>query len=143
MKFFITGGAGFIGSNLADRLVSKGHIVIVYDNLSTGKEFFIKHHYNNAKFKFVKGDMLDYNFLLNQLDEDVDFVFHLAANADVRFGTENTKKDLEQNTVATYNILEAMRIKNIKKIAFASTGSVYGEPEIFPTPEDSSFPAGT
>ena len=72
-----------------------------------------------------------------------DFVFHMAANADVRFGTQHPRKDLEQNTIATWNVLEAMRANGIRRIAFASTGSIYGEPKLFPTPEDNPFPVQT
>jgi UDP-glucose 4-epimerase len=72
-----------------------------------------------------------------------DFVFHLAANADVRFGLDHPRKDLEQNTIATFNVLEAMRANGVHRIAFPSTGSVYGETEVIPTPEDAPFPIQT
>lgn len=142
MKCLVTGGAGFIGSNLVDRLLPNGHEVIVYDNFSTGFQEFL----NNAKkfdtFKLVRGDLLDLEFLTNSM-HGCDFVFHLAANADVRFGTEHPDKDLKQNTIATFNVLEAMRLNGIKKIAFSSTGSVYGEASVIPTPEDAPFPVQT
>jgi UDP-glucose 4-epimerase len=93
-------------------------------------------------FRLVEIDLLDHDALpLAFVGGDV--VFHLAANADVRFGTEHPRKDLEQNTIATYNVLEAMRTNGIKKIAFSSTGSVYGEAEVVPTPEDGPFPIQT
>src|SRR5712692_4937671 len=75
--------------------------------------------------------------------QGTDWVFHLAANADVRFGTHHPRKDLEQNTIATANVLEAMRANGIRRLAFASTGSIYGEPDVFPTPEDAPFPMQT
>ena len=142
MKFFITGVAGFIGSSLADRLLSDGHNVIGYDNFSTGLEEFITFAEQNKNFSLVRGDVLDIP-LLTKTMHGAEFIFHLAANADVRFGTEHPRKDLEQNTIATYNVLEAMRANDIQRIAFSSTGSIYGEPEIFPTPETAPFPVQT
>jgi len=142
MKYFITGGAGFIGSNLADRLLRDGHQVTVYDNYSTGQEKFLDVARNQPSFTFVKGDLLDFNHLKQSMGKP-DFVFHLAANADVRYGTVQPRKDLEQNTIATFNVLEAMRLNGVYRIAFASTGSVYGESTIFPTPEDVNFPVQT
>ena len=142
MKFFVTGGAGFIGSNLADRLLQDGHEVIVYDNLSTGFERFLTNASRSEAFNFLRGDTLDLPRLTNAMT-GCEFVFHLAANADVRFGTEHPRKDLEQNTIATYNVLEAMRANGIKRIAFSSTGSVYGEAAVIPTPEDAPFPIQT
>ena len=142
MKIFITGGAGFIGSHLADRMLALNHEVIVYDNFSTGREEFISHNLSCRKYGFVEGDILNYELLKKSMKNCV-FVFHLSANADVRFGTEHPKKDLEQNTIATFNVLEAMRSNGIQKIAFSSTGSIYGEPDIFPTPENAPFPVQT
>ncbi len=142
MKYFVTGGAGFIGSNLVDRLLSLGHHVIAYDNFSTGLEEFIVGARNNSRFKLITGDLLDSSDLVSAM-KGCDFVFHLAANADVRFGTQHPRRDLEQNTVATFNVLEAMRANGINKLAFSSTGSIYGEPDIFPTPEHAPFPVQT
>jgi len=142
MKYFTTGGAGFIGSNLVDRLLENGHNVVVYDNFSTGNERFLEKVKQSAKLSIIHGDLLNSD-LLKKAMEGSDFVFHLAANADVRFGTEHPRKDLEQNTIATYNVLEAMRTNGIKRIAFSSTGSVYGEATVFPTPEDAAFPIQT
>jgi len=142
MKYFVTGGAGFIGSNLVDRLLEEGHFVVGYDNFSTGREEFVVSANKNRNFTIIRGDVLDLP-LLTKAMRGADFVFHLAANADVRFGTEHPRKDLEQNTIATYNVLEAMQTNNIKRIAFSSTGSIYGEPEIFPTPENAPFPIQT
>lgn len=142
MKFFVTGAAGFIGSNLIDRLLQDGHEVTGLDNFSTGQMKFLEEACQNEHFKLVQADVLDLPALTNAMSGS-DFVFHLAANADVRFGTEHPRKDLEQNTIATYNVLEAMRANNARRIAFSSTGSVYGEAQIFPTPEDAPFPVQT
>lgn len=142
MRYFITGGAGFIGSNLVDRLLGAGHRVTAYDNLSTGRREFLERALAHRAFTFVEGDTLN----LPQLAEAMaghDLVFHLAANADVRFGTQHPRRDLEQNTIATHNVLEAMRLAGVGKIAFSSTGSVYGEPNVFPTPETCPFPVQT
>jgi UDP-glucose 4-epimerase len=142
MKYFVTGCAGFIGSTLTDRLLADGHTVIGCDNFSTGQEKFISSAQQNKDFTLVRGDTLDLPTLIEAM-QGAEFVFHLAANADVRFGTEHPRKDLEQNTIATYNVLEAMRANNVKKIAFSSTGSVYGEAKVIPTPEDAPFPVQT
>ena len=142
MKAFVSGGAGFIGSNLVDRLLDLGHEVTVYDNLSTGLLQFLEYARDFDRFRLVKGDLLDEDSLAEAITGH-EFVFHLAANADVRFGTEHPRRDLEQNTIVTYNILEAMRNHGIRKIAFASTGSVYGEATIIPTPEGAPFPIQT
>jgi len=142
MKCFVTGGAGFVGSNLVDRLLANGHTVTVYDNFSTGSIKFLTNARVYADLKIIKGDLLDTD-LLDKSIVGSDFVFHLAANADVRHGTEHPDKDLKQNTIATYNVLEAMRTNNVKKIAFSSTGSVYGEAKQFPTPENAEFPIQT
>src|SRR5262245_42144036 len=125
-RVFVTGAAGFIGSNLVDRLLLAGTNVVGWDNLSTGKDKFLLSARNNKQFEFVKGDNLDQAALRHAM-RGCDFVFHLAANADVRFGTEHPSRDLEQNTIATFNLLEAMRANHIHRIAFASTGSIYGE----------------
>jgi UDP-glucose 4-epimerase len=142
MKFLVTGAAGFIGSNLTDRLLDLGHAVVGYDNFSTGREEFLRDAKRHSEFTFVRGDVLDQH-TLNGATRGCDFVFHLAANADVRFGTEHPTRDLHQNTIATVNVLEAMRTHGVRRIAFTSTGSVYGESEVFPTPENAPFPIQT
>lgn len=139
---FITGAAGFIGSSLADRLLAEGKHVVGWDNFSTGLERFVEGALKHPHYKLVRGDNLDLEALTAAM-KGCDTVFHLAANADVRFGLEHPRKDLDQNTIATFNVLEAMRGSGIKTIAFASTGSVYGEAEVIPTPEDHAFPIQT
>jgi len=141
-NFIVTGCAGFIGSTLVDRLLADGHKVTGIDNFSTGQRRFLADAMLNPKFELVEIDLLDLDNLKDSL-VDADVVFHLAANADVRFGTDHPRKDLEQNTIATYNVLEAMRFNDIKNIAFSSTGSVYGEASVVPTPEDAPFPIQT
>lgn len=141
-KTLITGGAGFIGSTLADVLSMQGIEVVIYDNLSTGRREFISGACARPGVEFVHGDVLDEELVRRSL-EGCDTVFHLAANADVRHGLEHPRRDLEQNTIATSVVLEAMRAAGVRRIAFASTGSVYGEPEVFPTPESCPFPVQT
>jgi len=142
MKVFVTGAAGFIASNLVDRLLADGHNVIGYDNFSTGREHFLNPACQSPRFELYRQDVLD-PAALQEAMEGADLVIHLAANADVRFGLQHPTKDLEQNTIATSNVLEAMRTTGVNRIAFASTGSVYGEATIIPTPEDSPFPVQT
>src|SRR6185312_8217136 len=139
---FITGVAGFVGSSLADHLLRTGVTVVGWDNFSTGHEQFIASAKQNPSFTLIRGDNLDLHALTKAM-AGCDTVFHLAANADVRFGLEHPSKDLQQNTIATFNILEAMRANGIKTIAFPSTGSIYGEAEVIPTPENHPFPTQT
>lgn len=138
----VTGCAGFIGSTLVDRLLQDGYQVIGIDNFSTGQRRFLDGAIGNSNFTLYEIDILDLDALKSAFVSG-EIVFHLAANADVRFGTEHPRKDLEQNTIATYNVLEAMRSNGIKKIAFSSTGSVYGEAPVVPTPENGPFPIQT
>jgi UDP-glucose 4-epimerase len=141
-SYLVTGCAGFIGSTLVDRLLLAGHKVIGVDNFSTGQRRFLDAALKCTAFKLVEMDLLDAD-ALKAAFAGGHAVFHLAANADVRFGTNHPRRDLEQNTIATYNVLEAMRVNGIKKIAFSSTGSVYGESPVVPTPEDGPFPVQT
>jgi UDP-glucose 4-epimerase len=138
----VTGGAGFIGSSLVDRLLADGKSVVAYDNFSTGQRRFVEAAARSSHFTLVEGDTLDLERLTSAM-HGCELVFHLAANADVRFGTDHPRKDLEQNTIATFNVLEAMRANGIRRIAFSSTGSVYGEPNVHPTPETAPFPLQT
>lgn len=142
MRYFITGCAGFIGSSLTDKLLKAGHEVIGFDNFSTGLDEFLTEAKKSPNFTLVKADLLDKDAVTKAMTH-VDAVFHLAANADVRFGTNHPHKDLEQNAIATFHVLEAMRANNVKRIAFASTGSIYGEAEVIPTPEHAPFPVQT
>ena len=142
MRYFVTGCAGFIGSSLVDRLLEQGHHVTGFDNFSTGLPKFLENAKKSPLFKLIESDLLDREAVKNAMKK-IDIVLHLAANADVRFGTHHPHKDLEQNAIATFNVLEAMRANNVKKIAFASTGSIYGEAAVIPTPEHTSFPVQT
>jgi UDP-glucose 4-epimerase len=142
MRALVTGGAGFIGSQLVDRLLARGDEVTAFDNFSTGQEGFLELARRQPRFSLVRGDTLDPQALQTAM-RGVETVFHLAANADVRFGTDHPSKDLEQNTIATFNVLEAMRATGAKQIVFSSTGSVYGEAKVIPTPEDAPFPVQT
>ena len=142
---FVTGAAGFIGSTLVDRLLADGATVTGWDNLSTGQLRFLDAAQKHAKFRLVRGDNLDAAALTAAM-KGADFVFHLAANADIRDGWKHPEKDLQQNTIATFNVLEAMRANGVKRIAFSSTGSVYGEALVTPdrpTPENDVFPIQT
>ncbi len=143
MKYFVTGGAGFIGSNMVDRLLKDTkNEVVVYDNLSTGNIRFLDDANTNKRFRFVEADLLDADKVKQEM-AGCDFVFHFAANADIRFGLEHPRKDLEQNTIVTFNVLEGMRHNNINKLVFPSTGPVYGESTVIPTPEDAPMPIQT
>lgn len=143
MKAIITGGAGFIGSNMVDFLLEKGIKVKVVDNFISGKMNFIEHNLKNPNFEYEKIDMKDADKLKESFSGDFEIVFHFAANADVKGGTKYPTADLHENVITISNVLEAMRVNNIKKIVFSSTGSIYGEPEIFPTPENAPFPIQT
>jgi UDP-glucose 4-epimerase len=141
MKCFVTGGAGFIGSNLVDRLLADNHEVTVYDNFSTGTRYFLRPE-NRKNLTIIEGDLLNRLRVTSSM-KDHEVVFHLAANADVRNGLLDPARDLHQNTMATFNVLESMRANNIKQLVFSSTGAIYGEPEIVPTPERAPFPVQT
>lgn len=134
-KVIVTGGAGFIGSHLVDRLLSQDNEVAVIDNLSSGRMEFIERNLKNPNFKFIKLDILDLEKLKKAI-QGADIIYHFAANPDVRLGAENTKIHLEQNIFATYNVLEAMRMNGQQNIVFTSTSTVYGEATIIPTPEN-------
>jgi len=140
--YIVTGAAGFIGSTLVDRLLKDGHQVVGVDNFSTGQRRFLDSALMDSNFRLIQMDILNLDALKSAFSGG-GAVFHLAANADVRFGTDHPRRDLEQNTIATYNVLEAMRANGIKEIAFSSTGSVYGEASLVPTPEDGPFPIQT
>jgi UDP-glucose 4-epimerase len=142
---FVTGAAGFIGSNLIDKLLARGLSVTGWDNFSTGQSRFLKSACENPLFRLIKGDNLDLASLGRAMS-GCDFVFHLAANADIKDGWQQPRKDLEQNTIATFNVLDAMRANGVRRIAFSSTGSTYGEAVVTPdrpTPENDAFPIQT
>ena len=125
-KLFITGGSGFIGSHIVDIVVDQGYDVTVFDNLSNGKIEFIKHHFKKKNFRFIEGDILDINQLLKVID-GCDLVIHLAANTDIIGGHKRPRRDLMDCVVGTFNVVDAMKIKGIRPIIFASTGAVYGD----------------
>jgi UDP-glucose 4-epimerase len=142
---FVTGAAGFIGSNLTDRLLAEGLTVTGWDSLVTGQLRFLDGAMQHPRFRLVRGDNLDLPALTAAM-KGADFVFHLAANADIKDGWAHPRKDLEQNTIATFNVLEAMRVNGVRRIGFSSTGSVYGEAFVTPdkpTPETDAFPIQT
>ncbi|MBI2596918.1 NAD-dependent epimerase/dehydratase family protein [Candidatus Daviesbacteria bacterium] len=138
MRYLVTGGAGFIGSHVVDKLLKDSHMVRVYDNFSTGRKIFIQDHFKKKNFELIDADLSNKKILMASM-EDIDFVFHLAAHADVRSGINNRFIDHEENLEITHNILEAMCKNKIKQIAFSSTSSVYGDATIHPTPEDYPF----
>jgi UDP-glucose 4-epimerase len=135
MKSLVTGGAGFIGSHLVDALVRRGDDVVVIDNLSSGNIDFIGQHLKNNSARLIKSNILDIEGIIGEF-KGVDIVYHLAANPDVKVGAEDTKTHLENNILATYNVLECMRRSGVKNIAFTSTSTVYGEASVIPTPEN-------
>ena len=134
MKAFVTGGAGFIGSHLVDKLVDRGDLVTVYDNLSSGNKEFIENHIEQNKVNLIEADLLDLERVIKEI-KDHDVVFHIAANPFVRLGEKQTRLDLEQGVIVTYNILEGMRQNNIKKIVFSSSSVVYAETPPIAIPE--------
>jgi UDP-glucose 4-epimerase len=142
MKHLVTGCAGFVGSTIVDRLLRDGHDVVGIDNFSTGKEEFLRDAERSGAFALIRDDLLDPGVTLQAM-AGIDTVFHIAANADVRFGTDHPTLDFEQNTRVTLNVLEAMRAHGAGKIAFSSTGSIYGESITIPTPEDAPLPIQT
>tara|TARA_B100000767_G_scaffold177219_1_gene165572 strand:+ start:399 stop:1343 length:945 start_codon:yes stop_codon:yes gene_type:complete len=135
MRALVTGGAGFIGSHLIDRLISRGDKVVVLDNLTSGKIEFIQGHIDSGLVTLIEGDITIFEDVLSAMN-GIDCVFHLAANPDIRLGTKITDTDLKQGTIATYNIVESMRRCEVKKIVFASSSVVYGENAPMPTPEN-------
>lgn len=138
----ITGGGGFIGSALAERLSAQGVEVVVVDDFRTGHREFVAGLLGSPRATLVEADVLAPGVLERAVD-GCDWVFHMQANADVRHGLRHPGRDLEQNTIATAKVLEAMRAAGVSRIVFPSTGSVYGEPDVFPTPEDAPFPVQT
>jgi UDP-glucose 4-epimerase len=142
LRCLVTGGAGFIGSALVDRLLVDGHAVVILDDLSRGRREFIEGALAHPACDLVEARIEDRDALHDALG-GVDVVYHLAANADVRRGLDDPSRDLVANTVGTHLVLEAMRATGVGRLAFASSGAVYGEPSTFPTPEDAPFPVQT
>jgi UDP-glucose 4-epimerase len=142
VRALVTGAAGFVGSTLVDRLLGEGHEVAGLDDFSTGQRFFLDPALADPRFSLHEGDVLDSGAVARAM-EGAEVVFHLAANADVRNGPLHPRRDLEQNAVGTATVLEAMQAAGTRRIVLASTGSVYGEPHLFPTPEDAPFPVQT
>ena len=134
-KVVITGGAGFIGSHVVDRIMKEATEVWVLDNLSAGREEFLERWYGDDRMHLARADVTKLESLIPYMKR-ADVVFHLAANPDVRSAAENTYAHIEQNILATYNVLEAMRFQNVNDIVFTSTSTVYGEADVLPTPED-------
>ena len=143
MKILVTGAAGFIGSSIVDRLLADGHSVIGVDNFSTGRRRFLDKAFANKNFSLHEKDLLKEDSLNGILTPDIEWVYHLAANADVRDGLKHPRTDLEENTIVTWNVLEAMRRSGVKNLVFSSTGSIYGEAPVIPTPEECPFPVQT
>ena len=142
MNIIVTGAAGFVGSSLVDRLLSFNHSVIGIDNFSTGFNEFLINARQHKNFRLLNINLLDFDSLL-PIFINIDAVFHMAANADIRGGVANPKRDLEQNTLVTFNVLEAMRKSGTRRIIFSSTAAALGEPIVFPTPEDCAIPNQT
>jgi UDP-glucose 4-epimerase len=142
VKYLVTGAAGFVGSHLTGALIARGHRVVGLDNLSSGQERFLEAACQSDRFTFVRGDILDPDVLRRAI-EDVDAVYHMAANADVRGSFASPRTDLEQNTLGTFEVLESMREAGVKRIVFASSAAALGEPDVFPTPENCPIPAQT
>ena len=142
MRFLVTGAAGFIGSNVVDRLLADGHEVVGFDSYVTGQREFLAGAFASPKFQLIEGDLFDLSSVVDAC-VGIDIVIHFAANADVRFGTDHPRRDLDQNVIVTWNVLEGMRRNGVKTIAFSSTGSVYGVAPRIPTPEDCPLPIQT
>jgi UDP-glucose 4-epimerase len=138
----VTGGCGFIGSHLVDRLLADDHEVVIVDNMSTGQPRFVASALAHPRASLVEADVKHLEPLVGAF-AGCRQVFHLAANADVRHGPEHPRRDLDENTVGTFNVLEAARRAGVAAVAFSSTGSVYGEATVIPTPEDAPFPVQT
>lgn len=134
MSILVTGGAGFIGSHLVDRLIAENQVTIL-DNFSSGKRKHLARYLDNPNFRLLERDLLDAK-AVEKAVAGKDMIFHLAANPDVKLGAEDTRVHLDQNVMATYNLLEAMRKSGVRRIAFTSTSTVYGEADVVPTPEE-------
>ena len=138
MKALVTGGAGFIGSHLADLLIETGHKVIVMDNLSNGRLNNINHLLGNEDFEFHELDITNLDDI-KPIFKDVDWVFHMAGMADIVPSIENPDSYYQSNVNGTFNVLEACRKHNVKKIVYSASSSCYGIPDKYPTPENAEI----
>jgi UDP-glucose 4-epimerase len=139
-RAIVTGAAGFIGSHLVDRLIAEGWAVDGVDNFATGMREFLSGALTSNNFHLHERDLKDPLALRGIVSAETDCVFHLAANADIKEGLAHPRRDLEENTLVTSHVLEAMRQAGASRIIFSSTGSVYGDCRVQPTPEDAPFP---
>ena len=133
-RCFVTGGAGFIGSHMVEKLLREDNTVTAYDNLSSGKRRWIEHLDSNPRFTFIQADLLELDTLKRAV-RGYDIVIHLAANTDIPIGKSNPRIDLENCIIATFNVLEAMQANSVPRIIFASSSTVFGETSVRPTPE--------
>ena len=129
----VTGGAGFIGSHLVDTLVAQGNEVLVIDSLCAGRRETISQHIDSHKVRFLKEDLLGNGW--QDHIAGADRLFHLAADPDVRQSAVNPDPTMQNNVMATYRVLEAMRIHGVPELVFTSTSTVYGDASVIPTPE--------
>ena len=129
----VTGGAGFIGSHLVDTLVAQGNEILVIDSLCAGRKETIAQHIDSCKVRFVKKDLLSDGW--QDTIEGADRLFHLAADPDVRQSAVSPDPTLQNNIIATYRILESMRLHDVPELVFTSTSTVYGDATVIPTPE--------
>jgi len=133
-RYFVTGGAGFIGSHWVERLLAEGNTVTVYDNLASGNLRWIEPLQAQQAFTFVHADLLDLDRLKKETQSQ-DIVVHLGANTDIQLGNKETDTDLKNCTIGTYNLLEAMRANGVRQLLFASSATVYGDSPTVPTSE--------
>ncbi|MEM0085766.1 MAG: NAD-dependent epimerase/dehydratase family protein, partial [Zestosphaera sp.] len=136
MKAVVTGGAGFIGSHVTEYLVIKGFEVVVVDNLSSGSLENINHLIKNGKVKLLIKDLKIFDDELRNAFNEADTVYHFAANPEVRVSMTEPRTHFEENVLVTFNVLEGCRLNDVKEVVFASSSTVYGDAQVFPTPED-------
>jgi UDP-glucose 4-epimerase len=142
LRSLVTGAAGFLGSQTVDRLLADGHEVIGIDNCITGRRQFLERACASPRFQFILGDLFDYT-TVSEVCPGVDAVFHLAAHSNLRDGAEFPRRDLDQNVIVTWNVLEAMRRHGVGTLVYASTASLYGATTLVPTPEIARLPDQT
>ncbi len=136
MKYFITGGAGFIGSSMTSKLLKDPkNKLTIFDNFCSGKMAYLESYTSDPRFNIKRGDLLDLEAIKSAI-KDHGFVFHFAANPDIAKAMTETDLDLKQTVIATFNLLEAMRLSGINKIAYSSGSGVYGDVGEIQTPEN-------